>query len=154
MKRFLVILMVITVIFSLNGCERSNMPFNGDISFYDITLTVPGDFIRDSTQSSSDTWIFEKNFYKQVIIIKCNELKEGDDTALQDYADFIVEQGGEAEMTDFAGCDAVRLTYTRDDVFCQELLFNYNNSTYTVALRGATEEEFEDLLDTCRISEK
>lgn len=124
------------------------MPFNGDIEFHDLSLTIPASFIRDSTQSNDDLWLFEKGFYDQLIILSRQDLKGDADATLDDYAAYLTQEGVSAERTTFLQNDAVHSNYTKDDQFCQEILFVYNDSIYALALRGGTVEEFSDFLKT------
>ena len=48
--------------------------------------------------------------------------------------------------------DAVHSTYTREEQFCQEMLFVYNGSIYALALRGGTEEEFDAFLKSVNLN--
>ena len=71
MKRVMLIVMILAMIIVLWGCSLGiDMPFNGVVSFHEITITIPSDFIRDSTQSNPDLWCFEKNRYSQMIILQ------------------------------------------------------------------------------------
>ena len=66
MKKVVSIFLVLIFVFSLTAC--SQMPFNGDIEFHDISLTIPERFIRDSTQSNDNLWVFECDNYSEYII--------------------------------------------------------------------------------------
>jgi len=72
---------------------------------------------------------------------------------LEDYALYLKEQGVDAQRVTFGEMEAVQSAYTREGVFCQEMLFAYNGSFYAVALRGGTEAEFSALLDSVAVSE-
>lgn len=144
-------LLILVISVYAAGCgliSGVRMPFNGDITFHDITATVPESFIRDSTQSNNDMWIFESGNYSEYIIISRTDITKDTDTALNDYVDYMIEQGAESQRGTFLYTDAVLSTYTKDGKYCQEILFAYNGSFYAVALRGGTEEEFQSLLDT------
>ena len=63
MKKAISLLLLLCFAAALfSGCafENVRMPFNGKIEFHDITAVIPSDFIRDSTQSKDDLWVFEK----------------------------------------------------------------------------------------------
>ena len=136
------------------GCNsNTDMPFNGEISFHEISVTIPEDFIRDSSQSNDDMWAFEKDFYEKCIIISRTDINGDTTLSLKNYADYMEEQGAVSEVTTFSDKEAVHSTYTKDDEYCQEMLFAYNDSFYAVALRGGDENEFESLLSTVKINE-
>ena len=151
MKRYITVVTVLILLISLVSCgSRSDMPYNGDITFHEIGIGIPQNFIRDSTQSTSDAWIFEKGFYKQMIIITRNDLGGEVGAVLDNYVAYMTEMGCDSSRTTFAELESVHTTYTKDGQFCQEMLFVYNNSTYAIALRGGTEEEFQALLDSVK----
>lgn len=152
MKRIVALFTVLVALISLASCGLgSDMPYNGDVTFNDITVSIPQKFIRDSTQSTSDLWVFEKGFYKQLIILSRNDLGGEVDEVLDGYVDYMKSMECDSKRTTFAGCEAVHTTYTKDGQYCQEVLFVYNSSTYAIALRGGTEEEFKSLLDSVKM---
>lgn len=139
----------------LGGCAafgpRVKMPVNGDIVFHDIAAVVPSDYIRDSTQSSENVWIFEKGYYKKTAIFQRSDIREGVDADFDNYVDLMKERGAESERVTFRGNEAVMSTYYKDDICCRELLFACNGSYYAFALRGGTEEEFNSFLNDIAI---
>lgn len=151
MRKHSYIFLVLILIFSLSAC--SNMPFNGDIAFHDISLTVPERFVRDSTQSNSNMWIFEHDYYSEYIIVSLKEIEGDVQSKLSDYAQYMKENGAESEKTVFLDNEAVLSIYYADDKFCQELLFAYNNFFYAVALRGGTQDDFKEITDTISLIE-
>lgn len=129
------------------GKAKDEMPINGVIQFHDITAVIPSDYTRDSTQSDEDLWIFEKGMYKKYVIFKRSDITSNAETQLNDYVEYITAQGGSASCGTYLYVQASLGTYYLQDVYCQEILFVYNNSIYTFALRGGTEEEFQSFLN-------
>ena len=148
-KKIFVIILVLLILIVSGGC--SQMPFNGDIEFHDISLTVPERFIRDSTQSTKDLWIFEHDRYSEVILISRKDLTGEVQASLEGYVEYMQGNGAESEIVSFLGDNGVLSTYYKEDVFCQEILFAYNNSFYAVALRGGTQSGFAEITDTIQI---
>lgn len=149
MKKILAVFMVLLLIVSLSACfGRPDMPFNGQIEFHAIALTIPEKFIRDSTQSSEDTWIFEHGNYSEYIIV----MRSDSESDLEKYAARMRELGAASEVVELSASDAVFTTYYQDGVFCQEILFCHENSTYAIALRGGTESEFDELVGTVALA--
>lgn len=149
MKRVFALLIVISTAFALYGCQPgTDMPYNGNVSFHAVMVSVPEDFIRDSTRSNSDLWRFEKGFYDQIIILSRNDIVGDVSASLDSYLAYMIEQGCESNRTTFMQLDAVHSTYTQNDQYCQEMLFAYHGSLYAIALRGGTEEDFQSLLDS------
>lgn len=149
-KILVVILLILSLSFSA-GCGRIQMPFNGDITFHKISLTVPERFIRDSTQSTEDVWVFEHNNYSEYILISRKDI-DGDASAwLNAHVRYMEGNGANSEIVSFLNGDAVVSTYYLDDVFCQEVVFPYDNSFYAVALRGGTENGFREITATIKL---
>lgn len=145
--------LLLVIMAAFCGCNsNTDMPFNGEISFHEISVTIPEDFIRDSSQSNDDMWAFEKNFYEECIIISRTDINGDTTLSLENYADYMEEQGAMSEVTVFSDKEAVHSTYTKDNQYCQEMLFAHNGSFYAVALRGGDENEFETLLNTVKIN--
>lgn len=151
MKKFICICLVFVIIFSLSACSR--MPFNGDIQFHDISLKIPERFIRDSTQSNNDLWIFEHGNYSEYIILSRKDVTGEVQTALDDYVEYMKGNGAQSEITTFLDNSAVLSTYSYDGKYCQEILFPYNNSFYAIALRGGTQDGFKEITDTIKLIE-
>lgn len=149
MKKVVSIFLVLIFVFSLTAC--SQMPFNGDIEFHDISLTVPERFVRNSTQSNDDLWVFEHDNYSEYIIISRKDITGEVQSALSDYAEYMKENGAESKIVSFLNDNAVLSTYNKDNEFCQEILFAYNSSFYAVALRGGTQDGFEEITNTISI---
>ena len=149
MKRVILIVMILAMTIVLWGCSLGiDMPFNGVASFHEITITIPSDFIRDSTRSNQDLWCFEKDRYSQMVILQRKDAGSDVSATLDDYVAYMTEHGCSSQRTTFRHLDAVHTTYTKDGEFCQELLFSLNGSLYAIALRGGTEEPFNTLLDS------
>ena len=151
MKKVVSIFLVLIFVFSLTAC--SQMPFNGDIEFHDISLTVPERFVRNSTQSNDDLWVFEHDNYSEYIIISRKDITGEVQSALSDYAEYMKENGAESEIVSFLNDNAVLSTYYKDDEFCQEILFVYRDSFYAVALRGDSKNDFKEITDTISLIE-
>ena len=149
MKKLISLFLVFILAFSLASCSK--MPFNGEIEFHNISLTIPERFIRDSTQSNDDLWIFERGGYSEYIIISRKDFTGNVKTALDDYVAYMKENSAESEIISFLDDDAVLSTYYMDNVYCQEILFTYHNSFYAVALRGGTQSDFAEITDTIRL---
>ncbi len=145
-------ILIVVMAGCLAGCGKgSDMPYSGDIRFHEMTATIPGSFVRDSTQSREDLWIFEKGFYSELIILSRSDITGDVGASLDDYVAYMKEQGADSQRETFLQMEAVSSVYTKDGVFCQEMLFAYNGSFYAIALRGGTEDEFQSLLNTIRI---
>ena len=127
---------------------QSSMPFNGDIHFHEIGITIPRAYIRDSTQSNEDLWIFEKGFYSKYILLSRKDLSGDADDILNNYAAYLQEQGVQSRRDSFLGLPAVRSSDESQEQSWREMLFVYNGSLYAVALRGGNEDDLLALLES------
>jgi len=150
MKRIVSVALVLAMLLTVCGC--SNMPFNGDITFHEVALTVPDRFVRDSTESNEDFWIFERDGYEEYILLNRND-KTTDDilASLTNYVMYMEENGAVSERTTFMGNEAVHTTYYLEKLHCHEILFFYNESFYSIALRGGSPEDFDAILATVEL---
>ena len=148
-KKLPSLILILCLLICITGCSRvSNMPFNGEVKFHRITLTVPYRFLRDTTQSNTNFWVFARDSYAEYVLISRKEVKKDVDTALTDYIAAMQKEGADSQRTTFLGKDAVLTKCTIDDVYCQEILFVHDNSFYAVALRGGDEAGFKEITDT------
>jgi hypothetical protein len=145
---------VLSAALLLSGCgNTSTMPFNGDMTFHSISIHIDDRFIRDSTQSTDDMWIFERGGYKEYVILSRKNAAEDPSSYLPVYAESMEGVGAETKIAEFWGSDAVFSTYEKDGIYCQEVLFPHNGSYYAIALRGGTEEGFAELIGTVTLIE-
>lgn len=155
MKKFLAVILCTALLLVCTGCtfSTSDMPFNGDLIFHDISLTIPTRFIRDSTQSTDALWIFERGNYSEYIILSCKAANGDTAEALPGYVEYMKENGANSRIITFMDNDAVISKYDMEGMFCQELLFIKNDSYYAVALRGGAQEGFTELTDSIQLIE-
>lgn len=155
---------ICTVILSLlliggtTGCALFDKPDDlppTEVTFYDIKIYLPYGYIIDSTQSDAHLRVYEKGFYKSMILLSIDAF-EGDPAEwLDGYADYLNQNGGTAERTTFMENDAVYSTFTdQGGKLGREMMFVYNNYCYAVSLRGGTEQDFEDLLATITLTKQ
>ena len=147
MKRALALLLIpICIVTLFSGCslgQSIKMPFNGEITFHGIQVEIPTDYVRDSTESNDDFWVFEHGGYKSYILLKYTQT---DDPAgdVEAYA-AAMEEEAEIQRTELLGSEALILRYTVRDEATQEILFGYQDACYSIALRNGTPEEFQTL---------
>ena len=153
MKKLLIVaVFMMAVLMMLVSCSDSDMPFNGEIKFHALTVTVPEDFVRDSTQSNEDLYVFEKGWYKQMIIISRKDA-DGDPVELLDsYGNYIVGNGGQAARGKFKDeLPCLSAYYENEGKDCYEIVIVHEGSSYAIALRGGSAEDFKALIDTVSI---
>lgn len=157
MKRLFYVIICLVMLISFSGCGFSDayteMPFNGDIVFHDMSLTIPVEFVRDSTQSSEDFWIFESGSYSEYIILSRSDIDKDETDTFNNYCSFITGQGGEASLGSFKGNEGVLCYYIKDDMYCQELMFSYNGSIYNITVRDGEEGRFTAITDSVKLIE-
>ena len=141
------IVLVVANIFT--GCSSTDMPLNGQVKFHDIEVTIEESFVRDSTRSTDDFWVFEYQNFKEYILLSRRGIEGDAQKGLEDYSGYMKEEGVECETVNFAWGDAVLSTYTNEeDEYCQEIVFAYEGSYYAIALRKGTKERFQTLVDS------
>ena len=151
-KICLTFLLTLSLLLGISGCAGiSDMPYNGDIQFHGITMTIPSRFVRDSTQSSVNLWIFEHGTYSEYVILSRSDLKGEVSATLESYVEFMKEQDANSEITTFLSNDAVLSRYSKDGEYCQEILFPLDGSLYAIALRGGSEEGFQEIMNSIQI---
>ncbi len=142
----------------MSGCALFDRPDDlppTEVTFYDIKISLPYGYIIDSTQSDSYLRVYEKGFYKSMILLSIDAF-EGDPTEwLDGYADYINQSGGTAKRTTFMENDAVLSSFTdKEGKLGREMMFIYHNYCYAVSLRGGTEQDFNDLLATVILTDQ
>jgi len=155
-KRILCFGLCLVLIAVLAGCfqNKSDMPFNGQVTFHSLQLTIPEEYIRDSTQSTDEAWLFEQGWYKKTIVLLCRQIQEEPESYLTAYATGMESLGIQADSVTFLGMQAVKCSATKEDgVFWQEVSFVYNGAFYAVAMNGGTQAEFQALLDTAALNQ-
>lgn len=148
------VLLLILALSPMGLAAQSNMPFNGEIAFHKISLTIPSSYIRDSTQSTEDLWIFEKGFYSKYIMLSRKDFQGDVDEILDSYVEYLHEQGMNSQRDTFLELEAVRSESTQEEVVWREMLFVHDGALYAVAMRGGTEEELQALLDTVAVHDE
>ena len=141
------ILRRITSYFGNSDPEQST-PFR----FYGITVSLPFGFVRDTTASTDTAAVFERGWYKEVIIVNVSSIGTADEAGLDRYIGLIAESGGQSERTSFLSRSAVRSSFTKNGVLCREILFLYQDCFYAIALDGGTEEVFTLLIGSVSLT--
>ena len=153
MKKTIVILIsIVLILASAAGCGKNKMPFNGEISFHDISLTIPDDYIRDSSQSNDDFWVFEKGNYKQTVLISRMANEGAGEKALDYYSEAMSQVGAEVSSRTLNDVNCAFSEYTKDNTYCQEIYFVYKDYEYAVALRGGDKTDFEKLTESITLN--
>ena len=152
--RLLALLMAVLLFCGFSFPFFSDMPFNGDVAFHKIALTIPRSYIRDSTRSSDDFWVFEKGLYSNMIMLSRKDLEGNLNAVLENYISYLSEQGVESVRTDFLEMEAVHSFKLEEEMAWREMLFVHEGSIYAVAMRGGEDAEFEALLDSVSIGAK
>ena len=151
-KTIMILISIVLIITTATGCFKKSMPFNGEISFHDISLTIPDDYIRDSTQSSDDFWVFEKGYYKKYILISRIPNEGVGEKALDYYVNSMSQVGAEVSSGTLNNVNCAFSEYTKDNTYCQEIYFVYKENDYAIALRGGDKNDFEKLTKTINLN--
>lgn len=150
----LLTMILIAVLISGFAAAAREMPFNGEMAFHKISLTIPENFIRDSTQSTEDFWVFEKGWFDRVIMLSRKDPGADADEYIDAYMEYLHSQGVQSVREDFLGLKALRSSQIEEEQSWQEMMFIHDGSVYAVALRDGTEADFAALLDTVAIHDE
>ena len=148
MKRVIGMLALLLALCVLTACGQNAAPLNGVVEFYDISLNIPADYARNTEKSGEDMWVFDKGSDDRDIVISCNAVEGEAETMLDNYVQYMQSLQTDSNRTTVSGCNGVRTSYTQDGVLCQEMLFIYKDTVYTIALRGDTQATFDAILAT------
>ena len=148
------------LILSIAGCSLSERIYTmpeTQVTLSDIRITIPYGYIIDSTQSNDTALVYETGFYaKYIVVTETGAVADGEeDQVLDDYVEYILENGGSSQRTTFLEQPAVRSTFTaQDGKTAEEMLFIYKGYCYAISMRGGSEQEFNDLLSTVVLSDE
>lgn len=157
MKKTVAFLIVLILLLSLCACvaptEYMEMELGGATTFYDVEYRIPTFYIYDSTQSKENFAVYESGWYSKLLLMSRGAVKK--DPArlhLESYAEGVKKVGAHyCEFIEFKGVEAVLARYNVEDKPCTEVFFVYGNSTYAIALRGETEENFNIFIDAVKL---
>ena len=124
----------------------AEMPFNGDVTFHDMHVTIPKSFIRDSTQSSEDVWVFERRNYTDYIMLFRGALEmQGGLTTPENYCEIMQAGGAESEVTDFQGLPCVyTVSIANNGMYATEAVVFVNDTTYALTMCTKNEADMEE----------
>ena len=146
---WMLIASVLVVTNALTGCGSTDIPLNGQVKFHNIEVTIEETFVRDSTRSTEDLWVFEYKNFKEYILLSRRDLDGDANKGLEDYIEYMKEEGVECELINFEWGNAVFSTYTNaEKEYCQEIVFAHKGSYYAIALRKGTEKRFQTLTNS------
>lgn len=150
------VVFLLIVLCALQPCALAavkDMPFNGDVCFHDICVSIPDAYIRDSTQSTADFYLFERGWFSSVIMLSREDAPDDPEGWIEGYRVYLQSQGASSEWTEFQGMRALESQQLRGGVLWQEMYFACEGSLYAVAVNGGSEAEFAALLDTVRMDD-
>ena len=144
----LILLMAICMIV-LTGCGMDNgmsdMPFNGEVFFHDLSIEIPEDFIRDSTKSNENQYVFEKDNYNVVIVLS---KQNTNGYSLRNIVNGAESENGTVLNYDdeYTTCDIEYIlsdgtySYTHSQI--------YNDDRYQIIVQGKNEADVKSVYDT------
>ena len=122
------------------------MPFNGEVTFHDMNVTIPSSFIRDTTQSSDDIWVFECNNYKSYIMLIHGALEmQGGMTSPEEYCESLQSTGAASEVTSYRGYPCVYTTsVTNNGMYATEAVFFVGDTSYALTMCTTDEDDMAE----------
>ena len=127
------------------GCNKyPNEPFNGEVEFGDITITIPDTYIRDTTVQGYKEGVakrWERDNYKSIVTISRHEKYELTDETMQQIVYNQQTQMAvgtvQAEKITFFDKVALQTTFEiEDEQEMKYLIFSDNEYTYEFSVQG------------------
>ena len=153
------VLVVALAVILLVGCtgKSGKMPFNGEVTFHDMNVTIPSSFIRDSTQSKEDVWVFERDNYKSYIMLIHGALEmQGGMSTPEKYSESLRSTGATSEVKSFNGYPCVYTTSVANNgMYATETVFFVGDTSYALTMCTANEAdmaEYQTVYDSLSFS--
>lgn len=150
----IIIILSLTLIIC-TGCN--NEPFNGEVEFNELSLTIPDTFVRDTTvdgykQGVAKRW--EKDDYKSIVTISKHEKYELTEETISNITTNQQLQMAldtvQAEQIEFLGNPALESSFKVTDGEMKYLVFSTDNYTYEFSVQGDI-SDYEQIRDSIKL---
>ena len=149
MKKLIIIIIIIITLMACTSCvdKYPNEPFNGKVEFSELTLTIPDDYVRDTTVQGYDEGVakrWEKDNYKSIVTISKHEKYDLTPEAIEQltYNQQTQMATGEVQSStiDFLDNIALENTFEVDNGEMKYLIFSTDNYIYEFSVQGDTSD--------------
>lgn len=145
MKKLIIPIIIIITLMACTSCvdKYPNEPFNGEVEFSELTLTIPDDYVRDTTVQGYDEGVakrWEKDNYKSIVTISKHEKYDLTPEVIEQltYNQQTQMATGEVQSStiDFLDNIALENTFEVDNGEMKYLIFSTDNYTYEFSVQG------------------
>ena len=149
MKKLIIPIIIIITLMACTSCvdKYPNEPFNGKVEFSELTLTIPDDYVRDTTVQGYDEGVakrWEKDNYKSIVTISKHEKYDLTPEAIEQltYNQQTQMATGEVQSStiDFLDNIALENTFEVDNGEMKYLIFSTDNYIYEFSVQGDTSD--------------
>lgn len=149
MKKLIIPIIIIITLMACTSCvdKYPNEPFNGEVEFSELTLTIPDDYVRDTTVQGYDEGVakrWEKDNYKSIVTISKHEKYDLTPEAIEQltYNQQTQMATGEVQSStiDFLDNIALENTFEVDNGEMKYLIFSTDNYIYEFSVQGDTSD--------------
>lgn len=145
MKKLIIPIIIIITLMACTSCvdKYPNEPFNGEVEFSELTLTIPDDYVRDTTVQGYDEGVakrWEKDNYKSIVTISKHEKYDLTPEAIEQltYNQQTQMATGEVQSSTIYFLDNIALenTFEVDNGEMKYLIFSTDNYIYEFSVQG------------------
>lgn len=145
MKKLIIPIIIILSLVICTGCVNKypDEPFNGEVEFGELTLTIPDDYVRDTTVQGYDEGVakrWEKDNYKSIVTISRHEKYDLTPEAMEqiryNQETQLALNGVQSEETELFGNVALENTFDVEGGSMEYLIFSTDNYTYEFSVQG------------------
>lgn len=148
MKKLIVPIIIILTLIICTGCNKyPDEPFNGEVEFGELTLTIPDTYIRDTTVQGYEEGVakrWEKDNYKSTVTISRHEKYDLTPEIMEQITynqeTQIALDGVQSEAIDLFGHPALENTFDVEDGEMKYLIFSTSNYNYEFSVQGDTSD--------------
>lgn len=145
MKRTIAIVLALVLMLAMfAGCKPVA---DRNVTLGEMTVKMPKEYELDKGQSDDIVRIYQSGGYTKCIMLSKNEAVY----TAQDYITAMLDAGSQSDIGKLGDMECVYSTYKVDERPCEEVLFFYNGSAYSLALRSGDEGEFETLINSIKL---
>jgi len=145
MKKLIIPIIIIITLMVCTSCvdKYPNEPFNGEVEFSELTLTIPDDYVRDTTVQGYDEGVakrWEKDNYNSIVTISKHEKYDLTPEAIEQLTynqeTQLALNGVQSEEIELFGNVALENTFDVDGGSMKYLIFSTDNYTYEFSVQG------------------
>lgn len=160
MKKLIIPIIIIITLMVCTSCadKYPNEPFNGEVEFSELTLTIPDDYVRDTTVQGYDEGVtkrWEKDNYKSIVTISKHEKYDLTPEVMEQltYNQQTQMATGEVQSSTIYFLDNIALenTFEVDNGEMKYLIFSTDNYIYEFSVQGDI-SDYEQIKNSIKLN--